>query len=166
MADDYDNDDYVDAGDDISDDDLTFDDEIDAEVDEMGLAEGEEGDAEAEEDIIKDDEYVSDIDDEGDLTEFQKMLINKQEQKFRTVRHYTKYEPVALIGYRAQQIAEGAPPLTEIGNLTDPGAIAAKEFAEGKIPYNLERILPSNKIGKYSYETRSPDELINVHHMV
>jgi hypothetical protein len=78
MADDYDNDDYVDAGDDISDDDLTFEDEIDAEGDEMGLAEGDDGEGEAEEDIIKDEDYVSDIDDEGDLTEFQKMLVNKQ----------------------------------------------------------------------------------------
>ena len=162
MADDFDEDFAGDVGDEVTDDDFE-----DVDADEIGVAEGEEieGEEEADEAEPEDDEYVSDIDD-GDLTEFQKMLINKQNKEFRTANRYTKYEPVALIGYRAQQIAEGAPPLTEIGLLTDPGAIAAKEFAEGKIPYLIERILPSNKIGKYTYETRSPDELINVNHMI
>lgn len=163
MADDYEEDFAGDIGDEVTDDD--FDGVEDIDADELGLAEGEDIEAEEEVEEPEEEEYVSDIDD-GDLTEFQKMLINKQNKEFRTANRYTKYEPVALIGYRAQQIAEGAPPLTEIGLLTDPGAIAAKEFAEGKIPYLIERILPSNKMGKYTYETRSPDELINVNHMM
>ncbi len=158
MADEYEEDYDADIVDEPIDD--GEDDEVEVEPEE-----DEEVEDDSEEPIDQADEYVSDIDD-GDLTEFQKMLINKQNKEFRTANRYTKYEPVALIGYRAQQIAEGAVPLTEIGALTDPASIAAKEFAEGKIPYLIERMLPSNKIGKYTYETRSPDELINVNHMI
>ncbi len=145
--------DMGDDGLDGSDDDLDFEeedqeDELDEELDEN------------EDELVKDDEYLSEEDD--DLTDFQKMLINKQKTEFRTTNRLTKYEFTDVIGFRAQQLAEGAPPLTLVGVLNDPISIALKEYQERVLPYVIERRLPSNKIGLYTYETRGLDELINI----
>jgi DNA-directed RNA polymerase subunit K len=74
----------------------------------------------------------------------------------------TKYEIAALIGYRAQQLAEGADPYIVFGDDFNPIAIAIEEYKQGKIPLMIERPFPSNKIARYRYETFKLDELINV----
>lgn len=58
----------------------------------------------------------------------------------------TKYEKPRIIGARAEQIAQGANPLTQVGNLTDPVKIAIKEFREGVIPISLYRSLPNKQL--------------------
>lgn len=140
-------------------DELEFDEEAEA------IAEGEADDEDKELTKIE-EEYLSEQEEEDDLTDFQKMLIIKQKQDFKTPNRLTKYELAALIGFRAQQIAEGAPPYVDVGNLSDPSAMASKELDEGLMPFVVERPLPSIKIGKFSYEVRTLNELINVNHLM
>lgn len=108
------------------------------------------------------EDFFIELEEDDDLTEFQKMLAHKQKQDFKTPNRLTKYEFASIIGFRAQQIAEGAPPFVNVGALTDPSAIAIKEMNEGVMPLQIERPLPSNKIGKFTYEIRTLNELINV----
>lgn len=57
----------------------------------------------------------------------------------------TKYEKVRLIGTRAMQISNGAKPMIDIGNLSNPLEIAEKEYREGVIPISIIRTLPNNE---------------------
>ena len=160
MADDeeYYDDDFEDEGDEDEDDFEFGDDaEIDAEV------EGEIDEDEKESKL--EEEYLTDQEDDDDLTDFQKMLNQKQKQDFRTPNRITKYEFAALLGFRSQQIAEGAPPYVDAEGMTDTSAIALKELNEGFLPLVVERPLPSNKIGRFSYEIRTLNELINVNQL-
>jgi len=149
-------------------DEGTDDEEFEFDEEEGGL--GEEAEPEEEEEDKEsgklEEEYLSEPEEDDDLTDFQKMLVLKQKQDARTSNRLTKYELAALIGFRAQQIAEGAPPFVEVGGLTDPSAIAAKEINEGVTPLIIERPIPSNKIGKFVYEIRSLNELINVNQLM
>jgi DNA-directed RNA polymerase I, II, and III subunit RPABC2 len=70
-----------------------------------------------------------------------------------TLPYYTKYEQVALIGTRAQQLAEGSKPLVSLdGMLTsDPKFVwnvAEKEVHERKLPFIIHRRLP-NGVSEY-----------------
>ena len=165
MGDNDEIDDYV--NDDIDDDDDDNEDEEVAEGDEEPVPDPDENQDEDEDpDLAKlEDEYMSDHEDDV-LNDFQKMIGLKGKQEFRTHNFTSKYENAAAIGYRAQQIAEGAPVYTEVGNLTDASSIAAKEFFEGVMPIQIDRPLPSQKVGKPTYETRKLNELINVHQLM
>ena len=64
--------------------------------------------------------------------------------------YYTKYEFTALVGTRAQQIAEGAKALVSLdGMLTsDPQfvwKVAEKEVLEQKLPFIIHRRIPNGK---------------------
>lgn len=54
----------------------------------------------------------------------------------------TKYEKVRVLGTRAQQIASGAPPAVDIGNLTNAMDIAEKELKEKVLPLLIIREFP------------------------
>lgn len=143
-----------------------FDDEDDIEYDnEQDIDEDDDLDTEFDEDDKEsklDDEYVTDQEEDDDITEFQKMLDRKQKLDFRTQNRLTKYEFAALVGYRAQQIAEGGKPYVHADGLSDTLQIALKELNYGYLPLMIERPIPSNKMGKFKYETRTVNELINV----
>jgi DNA-directed RNA polymerases I, II, and III subunit RPABC2 len=69
--------------------------------------------------------------------------------------YYTKYEYTTLLACRAQQIADGAPPLVSIEefNTSDPKLvwkIAEREILERKLPYIVRRKLPDGKIEFWS----------------
>jgi len=51
----------------------------------------------------------------------------------------TKYEVARIIGARALQLAQGAPPLIKLTNEKRPVDIAIKEFDSGVIPITIER---------------------------
>ncbi len=51
---------------------------------------------------------------------------------------YTRYERARIIGARALQIAEGAPPLLDL-ETKDPVHIARSEFEEGVLPITVRR---------------------------
>lgn len=55
-----------------------------------------------------------------------------------TTDQYTRFERARLIGARALQISEGAPPLLEI-NETDPIEIAREELDEDVLPISIKR---------------------------
>jgi DNA-directed RNA polymerase subunit K/omega len=53
----------------------------------------------------------------------------------------TKYEKARIIGLRAKQLSEGAPPLIEVPpDVTDPIKIAELELKAKKIPILIKRI--------------------------
>jgi len=65
-----------------------------------------------------------------------------------TLPYFTKYEYTALIGTRAQQIAEGAKPLVSLeGILTSSPRfvwdVAEKEVNEKKLPFIIHRRFPN-----------------------
>ncbi len=66
-----------------------------------------------------------------------------------TLPYFTKYEYTALIGTRAQQIAEGAKPLVSLdGILTSSPRfvwdVAEREVHEKKLPFIIHRRFPNN----------------------
>jgi DNA-directed RNA polymerase subunit K len=81
-----------------------------------------------------------------------------------SVEHHTrmtKYELTAIIGYRAQQLAEGAETYVPVSEGMDPIQIAINEFERGLIPLMIERPLPMGKICRFKYETYRLNELTN-----
>jgi DNA-directed RNA polymerase I, II, and III subunit RPABC2 len=64
-----------------------------------------------------------------------------------TLPYYSKYEQVALIGTRAQQLAEGSKPLISLEgmNTSNPDFVwnvAEKEISERTLPFIIHRRLP------------------------
>jgi DNA-directed RNA polymerase I, II, and III subunit RPABC2 len=76
-----------------------------------------------------------------------------QKGKRVTLPYYSKYEYTALLGTRAQQLAEGAKPLVSLEGLIAsapdfPVNLAKKEILEQKLPFIIHRRLP-NGISEY-----------------
>jgi len=62
----------------------------------------------------------------------------------KTIPFITCYEKARILGERAKQINEGAKPFVEIEkSMIDGYLIALKEFKEKKIPFIIQRPLPS-----------------------
>lgn len=62
----------------------------------------------------------------------------------KTLPFITRYEKTRILGERAKQINEGAKPFVEIEkSMIDGYLIALQEFKEKKIPFILQRPLPS-----------------------
>jgi DNA-directed RNA polymerase subunit K/omega len=77
-----------------------------------------------------------------------------------TLPYYTKYEQVALIGTRAQQLAEGAKPLVSLdGMLTSDSRfvwnVAEKEVFERKLPFIIHRRFPDGRSEYWSTQELS-----------
>lgn len=64
--------------------------------------------------------------------------------------YLTKYEKARILGYRAEQISLGAPPLVDITGMTSALAIAELELAQGKIPLKIRRFYPNGKSREFS----------------
>jgi DNA-directed RNA polymerase I, II, and III subunit RPABC2 len=65
-----------------------------------------------------------------------------------TSPYFTKYEYTALVGTRAQQIAEGAKPLVSLDNILTSSPrfvwdVAEKEISEKKLPFIIHRRFPN-----------------------
>jgi len=76
-----------------------------------------------------------------------------QKGKRITLPYYSKYEYTALLGTRAQQLAEGAKPLVSHDGLVAsspdfPVNLAKKEILEQKLPFIIHRRLP-NGVSEY-----------------
>ncbi len=61
----------------------------------------------------------------------------------KTQNILTKHEMAKIIGLRASQLSNDAPPLTDIDGITDCLEIAKKEFYEKKLPFIVRRHLPN-----------------------
>jgi DNA-directed RNA polymerase I, II, and III subunit RPABC2 len=57
----------------------------------------------------------------------------------------TKYEKVRIIGTRAEQLENGAPPVIDIGDMTSSIEIAEKELEERKLPMIVIRNMPNGE---------------------
>jgi len=80
-------------------------------------------------------------------------IIQSQKNERTTQPFYSKYEYTVLLGTRAQQLADGAVPLTSLDGLitSDPGfiwSLAQKEILEQKLPFIIRRRL-ANGISEY-----------------
>lgn len=65
-----------------------------------------------------------------------------------TLPYFTKYEFTALVGTRAQQIAEGAKPLVSLDNILTSSPrfvwdVAEREINEKKLPFIIHRRFPN-----------------------
>jgi DNA-directed RNA polymerase I, II, and III subunit RPABC2 len=56
----------------------------------------------------------------------------------------TKYERARVLGTRALQLGNGAPPMVNVYGMTDVMEIAKKELRESKLPIIIRRKLPDN----------------------
>jgi DNA-directed RNA polymerase I, II, and III subunit RPABC2 len=72
-----------------------------------------------------------------------------------TLNRMTIYEKAHIIGVRAAQLSNDAPPFVDIGDLTDCIQIAKKELEERKLPFIIRRKLPDG-----SFEDWPIDELL------
>jgi DNA-directed RNA polymerase I, II, and III subunit RPABC2 len=74
-------------------------------------------------------------------------ITKAQETPRITLPYFSKYEYTALLSVRAQQLADGAPPMVPMQefNRDDPRLIwkvAEREILERKLPFILRRHLP------------------------
>lgn len=95
-----------------------------------------------------------------DMNQESEIITIQQEQDIQpkqrvTLNRMTIYEKAHIIGVRAAQLSDDAPPFVDIGNLTDCIQIAKKELAERKLPFLIRRKLPDG-----STEDWSIDELL------
>ena len=136
----------------------------------------EEGEAEGEvdEDLVAEPEEETEIEEiasqgevDSDLAEVQRTIEQRKKMLSPDVvsteppKRLTKYELTALIGFRAQQLAEGAPPYIVVSEGMDPISIAIAEFDRDLIPLVIEKPYPANRIGRFKYETCKLSELIH-----
>jgi DNA-directed RNA polymerase subunit K/omega len=69
--------------------------------------------------------------------------------------YYTKYEYVALLGTRIQQLSEGASPLVSIDGMVTSSPlflelVAKKEIGEKKLPFIIHRRIPNGQAEYWS----------------
>ena len=60
--------------------------------------------------------------------------------------YLTKFEKIRVLGARATQISEGAPPAVDTTGLTDAMSIAKKELSENKLPLVIQRTYPDGTV--------------------
>ena len=80
-------------------------------------------------------------------------VLESQKTQRTTMPYYSKYEYTTLLGTRAQQLAEGAKPLSSLEGMvtSDPRFVwnlAQKEILEQKLPFIIHRRLP-NGVSEY-----------------
>ncbi len=82
------------------------------------------------------------------------MVLNAQEvegydKDHTTYPYLTKYEMTRIIGFRANQLSQGAQPFINVpDHVSDVREIARLELAAGRLPFILKRPLPD---GTYEY---------------
>jgi DNA-directed RNA polymerase I, II, and III subunit RPABC2 len=80
--------------------------------------------------------------------------VDKSSKENRvTLPYYTKYEYTALVGVRAQELADGAKPLVSLNNFITSSPrfvweVAEREILEKKLPFIIHRRFP-NGISEY-----------------
>lgn len=93
---------------------------------------------------------------------------------FRTRNYLTKYERTAALGVRAEQLRRGALPYIDleikdsngrvIRVVNDEEEMAKMELAQGVLPLNFDRPIPSNTMNRPTYHTVSLRTLIHSTH--
>jgi DNA-directed RNA polymerase I, II, and III subunit RPABC2 len=74
---------------------------------------------------------------------------NNTDKNHKSVPYLTLFEKTKLIGFRANQLAQGARPLVQVpSHVTDVIDIAKIELEEKRMPYILKRTMPD---GTFEY---------------
>jgi DNA-directed RNA polymerase I, II, and III subunit RPABC2 len=96
----------------------------------------------------------NEYDDKVDVEMIPAEEVPREPQKDRvTTRFLTKYEKARIIGARALQISKNAPIMVEIEpGEWDPLKIAEKELIARKIPFLIRRYLPDNSYEDWRVE--------------
>jgi len=97
----------------------------------------------------------SDYDEEEDIMNEPKyhsikdILMNYDTLKVdnKTKNILTKFEKAKIIGIRAEQISQGAKPLTDVTGMINTIEMAEKELIENKTPFIIRRLVSN----KYEY---------------
>lgn len=128
-----------------------------------GMEEPTEG---VEEELVEEEPIEEEEIDGSDVNELRKVVEYHRSRietvRIRPIHRLTKYEYTALIGFRAQQIAEGAPPYVKVVEGMDAISIAQKELDENLIPLLPERPYPTNKINMSKYVPVRLGDLVNI----
>ncbi len=82
-------------------------------------------------------------------SESEKAALPPYDENHITYPFLTKYEHARIIGFRSNQLAQGAQPFIIVpDHVSDVREIARMELAEKRLPYIIKRPLPD---GKYEY---------------
>jgi len=81
---------------------------------------------------------------------FRNEVVESIQQPRITREYFSKYEYVALLAMRAQQLAEGAKPLVSLEGLktSDPkfvDKVAEREIEQRKLPFLIRRRMPNGQ---------------------
>lgn len=60
--------------------------------------------------------------------------------------HLTLFEKVRVLGVRATQLADGAPPTIDMTGITDPAIMAKMELQARTIPILIHRTYPNGQV--------------------
>lgn len=100
---------------------------------------------------IDETDELSVEDEKDEVIQFQEKLMTKEKvyqklyhQKYRTTNRLSKFERAAILGVRAEMIAEGGYHI-DAGDEIDPRAIAKMELDANLIPALVDRYLPGKK---------------------
>lgn len=106
--------------------------------------EGEEGEKGDEGEVGEEPEIEEETETEAtesDISEIQEIVAYRQSIDLasdpRPINRLTKYELAALIGFRAQSIAEGGRPYVSVTPEMDPIMIAERELELGLLPFMI-----------------------------
>lgn len=92
-------------------------------------------------------EYVEEVAKKLPLTEFGS--TDKKDTNHRSVPYLTQYERTKIIGFRSNQLSQGARPLIQVpSHITDVMDIARLELEQRRLPFLLKRPMPD---GTYEY---------------
>lgn len=91
------------------------------------------------------------VENEFELQDKMVAAVPKNTQRI-SLNRMTIYEKAYIIGVRAAQLSDDAPPFVDIGNMTDCIQIATKELAERKLPFIIKRRLPDNTLEYWSID--------------
>lgn len=98
-------------------------------------------------------QYPMEAEEEIEILHIQKEVATTHKPR-ETLNRMTIYEKAYIIGVRAAQLSDDAPPFVDIGDMTDCIQIAKKELAEKKLPFIIRRKLPDS-----TFEDWPVDEL-------
>jgi len=117
--------------------------EANQEADEEADEESAQVDQETQEDEVPQLEFISDSTKER--YEYRPVLraeiVYRKPEDRVTSEVMTKFELCEIISIRAKQLEQGKTVFTDVGDLTDPLAIAKKEIVDKKCPLSIVRMI-------------------------
>ena len=115
-----------------------------------------------ENDFLEDEDDVIDLNIEEDdkpnneesfkILTYKNIIENIEKKPKKTIPILTKFERARIVGVRLQQIAYGAKPRINTDNCKSINEIVDKELLERKIPFIIRRTLPNGSYEDWKLE--------------